>query len=769
MLENVIKRNGKTEVADASKINRWMKDIADDLIGRLDWSTAVQDFFKKAEPVMTSQDLQLGLVKEFLIEETWPANVMAGRLYAIWHWKKLYDGKFPTIKSLQKRLVGKGLMEEMGYSDEEYAQVEAFIDHKRDLKLAHPQVAQIIYKYGVQNRVKKDIYETPQFVYMRMAMALAKDEKGNKLTHIKKWYDFFSLHGLINAPTPNYNNLGTLNRGYASCCLFAAGDTIASLAAADHIGYMMTAASAGLGRATMTRSIGDPVRNGAIVHQGKMPYWRHEETAVVANTQGGRGGSETTFVSIYDPEARKALMAQNTRTPIKDQIRNVHFAFIYNYFIVEKAAKGEKVFSFNCYTAPELFEALYSSDRQRFADLYAKYEADPTFTKVYDDAYDLLTLMEVQGHEVSTVYSINIEEANRHTPFMEPLYSSNLCMEILQPTKPYPGVEWLYKTDHEEGEISTCNLGGIVVANEISDENYEEAAYYTLKMIDKTIDLAEYPFPHLAYTAPKRRNAAVGMVGVATWFARQGVTFDSDAGLKEAFFLGERHMYFLIKAAIRLAKEEGAAEWFGRTRWAKGWLPIDTANKNAMGLCDFKYRYDWEALRPLIAKYGMRFSCLVSHMPTESSSKAAGVPNGPYPIRGTSLNKTDMDNSLSWMAMDDDLLMDNYQIAYDIDTDDLTKYYGVLMIFTDQGISADYYMDRVKNPILNKKKLFKNLLMRVRYGVPTKYYQNSLTTEVDGLDDIVVLDPLKPEAAAESAYVQAGSSRSNCVGGVCSL
>lgn len=768
MLEKVIKRSGLVEVADASKINRWMTDIADDLLGRLDWSTAVQDFFKKAEPEMTSQDLQLGLVKEFLTKETWPANLMAGRLYAIWHWKNLYDGNIPTVKTLQKKLISLGLMEEMGYTDAEYEEIEKMVNHKEDLKLAHPQVKQIIYKYGIQNRVEKKVYETPQFTYIRMAMALAKDETTNKMEDILNWYKFFSAN-LINTPTPNFNNLGTLNRGYASCCLFAAGDTIPSLAAADHIGYMMTAASAGLGRSTLTRSIGDPVRNGAIIHQGKMPYWRHEETAVISNTQGGRGGSETTFVSIYDPEVRKALMAQNTRTPIKDQIRNIHFAFLYNYFIVEKAAKGEKVFLFNCFTAPDLFEAFYSSDRKRFADIYAKYEADPNFKKIYEDAFDLLTAMEIQSHEVSTVYSMNVEEANRHTPFMDPIYSSNLCMEILQPVKPYTDVTKLYTTGHEDGEISTCNLGGIVVANEISDEDYEKVAYYSLKMIDKTIDLAEYPFPHLKETARKRRNASVGMVGVATWFARQGVRYDSIDGLKEAFKLGERHMYFLIKASVRLAKENGACEWYNRTRWSQGWLPIDTANKNAMGLADFKFKYDWEALREEVRQYGMRFSCLVAHMPTESSSKAAGCPNGVYPIRGTSMNKTDMDNTLDWVAMDDDLLGDRYQIAYDIDTDDLTKFYGVLMIFTDNGISADYYMNRVKFPILNKKKLFSHLLNRVRFGVPTKYYQNSLTTEVDALGSIQSVPAEEKVSSDVSTYVQSGSARSNCAGGVCSI
>ena len=133
------------------------------------------------------------------------------------------------------------------------------------------------------------------------------------------------------------------------------------------------------------------------------------------------------------------------------------------------------------------------------------------------------------------------------------------------------------------------------------------------------------------------------------------------------------------------------------------------------------------------------------------------------------MNKTDMDNTLDWVAMDDDLLGDRYQIAYDIDTDDLTKFYGVLMIFTDNGISADYYMNRVKFPILNKKKLFSHLLNRVRFGVPTKYYQNSLTTEVDTLGSIQSVPAEEKVSSDVSTYVQSGSARSNCVGGVCSI
>ena len=761
MLQYIEKRDGRIEPCDERKVNNWMTWAGKDLVGRIDWSSVVMSVVKDAPETMSSQDFQDALVQKCVDMRDWPHNLMAGRLYAVWHWKKLYNGNMPKVKDLHESLVAKGLMVKLDYSDEEYAEVETIIDHNNDLNLAHFQAKFDIYKYGLCNRVENIYYETPQYIFMRMAMALAESiPKQDRMMHIRKWYKYFSK-GICNAPTPNFNNLGTTHAGYASCCLYKANDDRRSLAAADHIAYTMTYMSAGLGGMLNTRSIMDPVRGGSIEHGGKLPYFQAAGKAAKANKQGSRGGAMTQYVSIFDPEIDTILTLQNPRTSVEIRNRDVHFAIMYNSFFAKKVGLREKIFTFNCYTAPDLHEKLFSADREGFAALYEKYEKDPTFKKNYLDAYKLCVKMETQGHEVSTLYTLDIEECNRHTSFYDTIYSSNLCIETINPTKGYPSVQSLYTVDHHDGEIGLCNIGGIVVSKVMTDEEYEEVAYYTLKMIDRTIDLGHYELPHLGYTAKMRRNAAVGMVGVAEYFAKRGIRYDSAYGLEVAHQMAERHLYFLIKAALRLGKEFGNAPWIHKTRWADGIFPIDTYKKNVDKITPHKLRYDWETLRAeVIANGGIRFSSLVGHMPAESSSKSSGSPNGLYPIRELDMKKTDIGVNVDWVAPDGDLYADTYQIAYDINTNDLIKFYAVIQKFTDQGISADFYMDRLKNPVLKEEDLVEHFLNRVRYGLKSKYYQNSLTGKNSTVSNLPNTN--------QDVVIQS-NERADCASGSCAM
>jgi ribonucleoside-diphosphate reductase alpha chain len=169
-----------------------------------------------------------------------------------------------------------------------------------------------------------------------------------------------------------------------------------------------------------------------------------------------------------------------------------------------------------------------------------------------------------------------------------------------------------------------------------------------------------------------------------------------------------------------------------RTKWPDGWLPIDTYNKRVDELAAPIYAYDWENLRKeVIANKGIRNSTLVAHMPTESSSKASGVPNGVYPVRGLYLKKTDGTNVSDWVANESDSIGHQYQLAYDIDTVEMVKPYAVIQKFTDQSISADYYVDRSINFEVPADKLLTHYLMMIKYGTKTRYYTNSLTTERD--------------------------------------
>jgi len=602
-----------------------------------------------------------------------------------------------------------------------------------------------------------------------------------------------------------------------------------------------------------------------------MPYYAALAGAVNANIQAGRGGACTAYYSVFDPEAETIMMAQNPRTPVEKQNRDLHFAMMSNRLVGKKVAKKENIFAFNVYTAPDLVAKFYSGDQDGFEALYNQYENNPDFKKVYVPARDFIIKALTQSFEVGTHYLAFIDEINRHTPHNETIHSSNLCvapetpiltdkgyfpikelendfvnvwngkewsntqviktgvnqelvkvkfiknetlidiectpyhkfyikdefgqskevratelntgnclidyvtpgqlnpmkvevvsvtntgrfddtycvneplehkvvfsgiltgncLEITQPTSPYFDMRKLYsEEDHGEGEVSLCSLGGIVECNIPTDKMYESATYYTMKMIDYCIHASDYPLPHVGFTAKKRLNAAIGILGVATTMARHNLKYDTPEGLNKLHQIAERHAYFVISASLRLGQERGNAPWIHKTKWPQGWLPIDTYKKSVDTLVDTGLRYDWEDLRyRIIANKGIRNSSVIAHMPTESSSKGSGIPNCFYPVRDLSMKKSDGSNVIDWCAVDSDILEDKYQSAWTIKSTDMIKVYAVFQKFTDQAISADLWKDRSVNINLSEKEMVDEYLTMIKYGMKTRYYQNSLTSD----------------------------------------
>lgn len=794
-VKTVTKRNGEREPADAMKLVKWSEWAARKLNGRVHWPTIVRNVLTQAYDGIPTAKLQNNLINECLRHGDWAHNVMAGGLWAPTLQKELYGDKIPTVLEHHRNLQRKGLMKVLPYTESDYTLIESFIDHTRDFDMAHFQIKQNFRKYAIRDMVTDKSYETPQFIFMRMAMEFAsKDPIQERLTHVKNFYEEFSINA-INAPTPNYLNAGTKLDGYVSCCLYTTDDDIPSLSVGEHIAYRMTAIGAGIGAFIRSRGLGEPIRGGAIIHNGKTPYYEAQAGSVKANMQSGRAGACTSYYNIFDVEASAIAQLQDPRAPEDKRNRKIHFAVSYHGFFMKKAALNEDIFTFSCKTAPDLFDAFYGKDRELFETLYNRYEQDPTFKKNYVNARDLLVMTEQQGPNIGTHYNFFADNANAHTPFKEKIYSSNLCLEIMEVTHPYKDSDQLHKAEYfgiikfldgngqeqtiaqntlcwfikdgqadlstefpagelEEGayvktifgeyfvdkilkrdqqpEVALCSLAGIVEPNIRDDAHYEHAMYYAQRMIDYCIHNSSYPFAHIAFTAKKRLNAGIGLLGAATTMARKKLHYDTQEGLNQIHRMAERHMYFAIRSSIRLGKERGNAPWIHKTRWPEGWLPIDTYKREVDDICNEPLHYDWEAeRRALIENKGMRFSCLVAHMPTESSSKAAGVPNSWYPIRMLSMAKSDAFNIIDWTATDSDLLGSDYQLAFTIKPRDMIKVYAVIQKFTDQGISADIYVDRSRTLDLSAKELVENALFMQRLGLKSRYYVNSKTDDAE--------------------------------------
>ena len=639
MIKIIIKRNGSEQPFSATKANGWGAWSAKTLGNLVDWGGIVLEAAGQCPEVCTSLQFQETLISVCLSRKTWEYNRMAGRLYSSLLERLFYPNGRPTVQQLHQELFDAGIMVRLNYSDEEYAEIEKIIDHKTDLKYPHYQINQIRFKYALRNKATKKEYETPQFVYMRMAMALAEElPKEERLTFVRGWYEHFS-HNRLNPPTPNFVNLGTKLNGYASCCLYTTDDTAPSLAAGDHIAYMMTCMSAGIGTHIKTRSLGDPVRGGVIQHQGKLPYYRSMVGAIGANLQNGRGGASTVYYTAYDPEVESIQKLRHPMTPQSKRIAGCHYNFGSNKAFARKVARNESYSPFSYANAPELYEAQYAKDQSKFEKLYAEYESTAT-TKL--NARDVFLGAATQAYETGVQYLHLTDAMNKHTPFKETIYSSNLCAEIGLPTKPFKSVAELYRKYKEgDGEIGLCSLAGIIVSNIESDEQYADVAYYALRMIDVCIHKSDYVFPNLEHTAKSRLSAGVGILGLAHLMAKEGQKYDTQEGRNFIHEVFETHMWHLIGASLRLGKELGNAPWMHKTLWPEGWLPIDTYEKKVDELVTVGNKRDWESRRQeIIANKGIRNSVLGAHMPGESSTIAAGTTNGPYAVRELYIMKT---------------------------------------------------------------------------------------------------------------------------------
>ncbi|MGB7484269.1 ribonucleoside-diphosphate reductase subunit alpha [Castellaniella ginsengisoli] len=453
MIKNIVKRDGRIEPYIPSKLNGWGRWAAANLGQKVDWSSIVLQAVSTMPETVSTADLQEKLIQNCLDKDTWSYYLMAGRLYASHLHKIIHGSSIPSVKALHDRMVADGVMVRMNYSDAEYAEIESFIDHEQDYDTPHFSLHYIRKKYSLQNRVTRQEYETQQFVYMRMAMALSENEPAERrIDLVRRFYTEFSAKR-ISAPTPNYVNLGTKLRGFASCCLYVVDDNEASLAIGDHIAYRMTAASAGIGSHLITRSKGDPVRGGLIQHQGKLPYLASLGKAVHANMQAGRGGACTTYYSGFDPEAEVIAYLRNPRSTEDRKNRDLHYALVTNKFFAEKVARNEEAFSFNVRTAPELTRLFFGPDSAAFKREYERLERDPSFKKETFKPRDLILTSLNEALETGVAYLANIDEMNRHTPFKEPIHSSNLCLEISEPNRPYQDMQDLY-SDHEVGFIT---------------------------------------------------------------------------------------------------------------------------------------------------------------------------------------------------------------------------------------------------------------------------------------------------------------------------
>lgn len=759
-IDKVIKRDGTIEDFKYEKIEGWAKWAG--AVAQASWSSVIMSAIKKLPAGSVDSDLLMDvLIKsaEEMIDQDPAFDRFAAELMLAQLRKRLFDSYYPpSLKFFHDCMVAVNAWSDKSawLTEEDFAVLDAHIVHDRDRLFSSAGLKQFMDKYSRRNIITDEIYETPQFMYMGMAMELMAPMVNNMTGEVMPGYsleDAIDLYDAlseqkINVPTPPLVGLRSSDRGFASCCLVDATDTLDSIDAAQHIVFKMVAARAGIGYHLESRSVSDPVRHGAFPHSGKLPYYRHIDRSVKANTQQSRGGSATVSYPFFDPELQSIFKAKSNRSPEDAKIDKMDYSMSFNSLLLKRYLSKGNVTLMSFLHAPEVHKALYSGDEAHFEKVYVEAEkrlagltqmgADgkPVPVAPVISAAEIMNGWVTVRMETGRMYAHNVAESNRHGNFNDPIRMTNLCVEITQPTVPAQHVTDWYKTYDQLSkmepetipEVSLCNLAGLVLGRIKTLKEWEHYAYVALKFVDSIIEIQDYDFPTMEYTAKARRNAGIGMMNAAGAMAAEGLAYEGVEARNWIHREAEKMSFFLHKASVRLAQERGECEWFYRSKPAKGILVVDTYKKAVDELVTVGLEMDWEGLRADILRYGMRNSVLTAQMPGESSSVLLGVTNSLEPPRQLVTVKTSAVNKVVSVVpgLDDWDTRISYKLAFDIDREEWIKWVGVAQKFYSQAISTNMYYDYNKFPggKIPEAAVVRDFLLANKYGWKTWYYAN---------------------------------------------
>ena len=397
---------------------------------------------------------------------------------------------------------------------------------------------------------------------------------------------------------------------------------------------------------------------------------------------------------------------------------------------------------FSPHDVPGLYEA-YFGDSDEFQLLYEKYERATSIKKSTVPAMDLFSALIKERAETGRIYIMNVDHANTHSSFKDKVYMSNLCQEITLPTKP------LEHIDDEEGEIALCILSAINVGTLRSLDDLEDLCELAVRALEEIIDYQNYPIAAAEKSTKARRSLGVGYIGLAHYLARNHVKFEEKEAWQKVHDLSEAFQFFLLKASNKLAKERGACEYFHRTKYSDGILPIDTYKKDVDTIVGHKLNYDWDTLRKDILEHGLRHSTLSAQMPSESSSVVSNATNGIEPPRGYLSVKKSKKGPLKQIVPQYTTLKNHYTLLWDMPNNEgYINVVAVMQKFFDQGISGNWSYNPTHYPDneVPMSQMINDLLTTYKMGWKTSYYQNTYDYKIDPneIPDDVPLAALAP-------------------------
>ena len=743
----VIKRNGEKSKLDAEKINKVLIWATENISGVSASDVAMNAHIQFYQGIKTTEihNVLIQSAVDLISEKNPNYQYVAANLLNYLLRKEALEvngENLPPLFDIVNRNVNLGFYDQIildKYTESEFGELNLYIRHNRDYEFTYAGIQQLIDKYLVKDRTTGKSYETPQYAFMLIAMTVFMDhEPSEKLFHIKELYDLISLKK-ISLPTPVMAGIRTPNRQYSSCTLIEIGDSLKSIFHGDVAIGEYVARRAGIGiNAGSIRAQGSKVRSGEVVHTGVIPFFRKFQSTLHSCSQGGiRKGSATLYFPWWHKEIEDVLVLKNNKGTDDNRVRHIDYAIQFDKMFYKRFIENGEISLFSPNDVPGLYEAFGYNDQ--FEELYVKYEKNKKIVRKTIKARDLMNTFAQERIGTGRMYVHNIDNTNTNTPFKDKIRMSNLCVEISLPTNPINHID---NGDDTPDEIALCVLAAHNLGTIKNNEELYKCSEYIVRILDFIVEFQDYPVA-AALKMKKRRSLGVGVTNFAYWLAKNDLKYSDNSALEKVDELFENIQYSLLKASNKLAKEKGACEWFNKTTYSDGIMPIDRYNKNVDELVKRPYSCDWDSLRQEIVTHGLRNSVLTAIMPAESSAVVQNATNGIEPVRSLVTLKKSKSGLIKQVVPEIAKLKNKYELAYDMpDNKGYTNICAVIQKWIDQSLSANhYYQYSIEGISLSG--VIKDILHAYKYGMKTLYYANTDDKKSDNIETMGASDAME--------------------------
>ena len=732
----VVKRNGERVPLDISKIQR---QVAHDCKGIDGVSPSMIEIKAQIElhdgiSTETIDELLLKAMVD-LIDETENPEInnvnyqyVAGRQRVSMLRKEVYGSYTPPklYEIVQKNVDSGMYTPELlnWYTEDEWNIIDLFIDHNKDEEYTYAAIAQLAEKYLVQNRATGQIFETPQVRYaVAAATAFHNEPRDKRLKYVKEYYECAS-DGHFTLATPVLAGLGTTTKQFSSCVLISSDDTLDSIFASGEMMAKYASKRAGIGlELGRIRPLGAPIRNGEIKHTGLIPFLKKWFADLRSCSQGGiRNASCTVTIPVWHAQFEDFIVLKNNQGTEETRVRQMDYSVVINKMFWNRYRNGGNITLFDPHEVPDLYEAYYR-DSSEFEKLYTQYEQDKTKKKKIVSADEIFKNGILKERtDTGRIYLVNIDNVINQGPFdtrLDPIYQSNLCQEILLPTKPFQRIE------DPEGRIALCTLGSINWGAFNNPQQMRKACRVLVRSLSNLLNYQDFLSIQSKLANEDFEPLGVGITNLAYWHAKRTLKYGEAEALAEVKRWMEHQAYFLTEMSVDLAQERGACKRSEFTYYGKGVFPWERRSEGSNELTDFTPSMDWESLRARMIQYGIRNATLMAVAPVESSSVVLNSTNGiEMPMELISVKESKA-GSFVQVVPEYRRLKNRYQLMWDQQNcEAYLKTAAVLAVYIDQSLSTNTFYNpahfaggKVPGTLIAK-----NLMLAYKWGLKTIYY-----------------------------------------------